>query len=220
MRKLSPFLLKVFAFSVGFFLLWLVIGEYALSALAKIVLVPLTVSGYRPTGTEVVGKSIYFTSAVPGQNRRCDVELAPMGFIVFLSLALAFGPMSPSRRLKATGLGFLIMLAFHILYLSLRVLLFSSAGFASSTTYLLRFFVPAAILFPVILWVLLFPVDIFRFARTAPQLRLKVDKCPICGSERADVATHMREAHGTGKKGLKSRAARRYFEAFGEEKKG
>jgi hypothetical protein len=218
-RNLSPFLLKVFAFSIAFFLLWLVVGEYALSALARVVLVPLTIFGYRPTGIEVVGKTIYFTSAIAGKSRQCDVELAPTGFIVFLSLVLAFGPMGISRRLKATGLGILIMLGFHVLYLSLRVLLFSSAGSGSSGMYLLRFFVPAAILFPVILWILLFPVDIFRFARSS-DTTLRMDRCPICGSRRDDVAIHMRTAHGTGKKGLKSRAAERYLEAFGKKTEG
>ncbi len=211
-----PFLLKTFAFSMAFFLLWLGIGEYALSALARIVLVPLTVAGYRPTGIEVVGKTIYFISATAAKSRQCDVELAPTGFIVFLSLALAFAPMKVSRRLKVTGLGFLIMLGFHVLYLSLRVLLFPSAGMAGTETYLLRFFVPAAILFPVILWVLLFPVDVFRFARAADG-GVRMGSCPICGSRNDDVEAHIVAAHGKGKKGLKSRAAKRYFRTFGRE---
>jgi hypothetical protein len=217
-RNLPLFLLKVFALSFALLLLWLAIGEYALSGLARIALVPLTVSGYRPTGVEVTGKTVQFSSAIPGRSRQCDVELAPMGFIVFLSLALAFAPMGVSRRLKATGLGIIFMLGFHVLYLSLRVLLFSSAAPATGWAYLLRFFVPLAILFPVLLWVLLFPVDLFRFSRT-PLLTLRKNDCPICGSRREDVAAHIRDAHGTGKKGLKSRAARRYFETYGEEGK-
>ncbi|UCF79382.1 MAG: hypothetical protein JSW03_03805 [Candidatus Eiseniibacteriota bacterium] len=213
MRKLSPFLLKVVAFSFALFLLWLVVGEYALSGLGRMVLVPLTLCGYRPTGVEVSGKTIHFTSAIAGRNRQCDVELAPTGFIIFLSLALAFSPMEWRRRLKAIGLGIVLLLGFHILYLSLRVLLFSSGGSPGYVTYFLRLFVPAAILFPVVLWALLFPVDLFRFA-SPPSVAFRIDECPVCGSRRDDVASHIREAHGTGKKGMKSRAARGYFEAF------
>jgi hypothetical protein len=212
-RKLFLFLLKFFVFSVAFFFLWIAIEEYALSALAKIVLVPITLFGYKPTGIEVVGKAIRFISAIPGRTCKCDVELAPIGFIVFLSLAFSISPLAKSARLKATGLGLLLLLCFHVLYLSLRVLLFAPGGFRGANAYLVRFFVPAGILFPVVLWVLLFPTSLLRFAKM-PKSTLTADTCPICGGRKEDMFAHIRDAHGKGKKGLKSSAAKHYFELF------
>jgi hypothetical protein len=218
-RKLFLFLLKFFAFSVGFFFLWIVIEEYALSALARIVLVPLTLFGYKPTGVEVVGKTIRFISAIPGRTCKCDVELAPIGFIVFLSLAFSTSPLTRCRRLKAAGLGLLLLLCFHSLYLSLRVLLFAPGGVLGVNAYLVRFFVPAGILFPVVLWVVLFPINLLRFPKTSASV-LKADTCPVCGARKEDMFAHIREAHGKGKKGLKSQAAKRYFELFRNEGPG
>jgi hypothetical protein len=212
-RKLFLFPLKFFAFSIAFFVLWIAIGKYALSALAKIVLVPITLFGYEPTGIEVVGKTIRFISAIPGRTRACDVELAPMGFIIFLSLAFSISPVTKSSRLKSTGLGLLLLLCFHVLYLSLRVLLFAPGGFQGAEAYLMRFFVPAGILFPVILWVFLFPTRLLQFTQM-PRSTLTADTCPICGGRKQDMFAHIRDAHGKGKRGLKSLAAKRYFELF------
>ncbi|MCX5800376.1 MAG: hypothetical protein NTX17_03210 [Candidatus Eisenbacteria bacterium] len=216
MRNLFLFLLKFFVLSVGFFLLWILIEKPALAALGKIVLVPVTLFGYRPTGMEVVGKTIRFVSAIPGRTCNCDVELAPIGFIVFLSLAFSTSPVALSRRLKATGLGLLLLLCFHAAYLSLRVLFFAPGGFQGADAYLIRFFVPAGILFPVVLWVIFFPTNLLQFAKT-PESTLRADTCPICGSRRGDVFAHIRDTHGKGKKGFKSRAAKRYLELFGKE---
>ena len=211
MRRLLLFLLKFFALSIGFFFLWIFIEKYALSALAKIVLVPVTLLGYRPTDVEVIGKTIRFVSAIPGRTCTCDVELAPMGFIVFLSLAFSTSPIAVLRRLKITGLGLVFLMCFHVLYLSIRVLLFAPGGFRGADAYLVRFFVPAGILFPVILWVLLFPTNLLRFSET-PIRAFRADTCPICGSRKDDVLTHIRDAHGRGKKGLRSPAVKRYLE--------
>jgi hypothetical protein len=218
-RKLFLFLLKFFAFSIAFFFLWTVIEKYALFALARIVLVPITLFGYKPTGIEVVGKAIRFISAIPGRTCKCDVELAPMGFIVFLSLAFSISPVAKSSRLKSTGLGLLLLLCFHVLYLSLRVLLLGPGGFRGAAAYLVRFFVPAGILFPVILWVLLFPTSLLQFART-PRSTLTADTCPICGGRKQDMFAHIRDDHGKGKRGLKSRAAKHYFELFKDQGHG
>lgn len=213
MRKFLLFLLKFFSLSIGFFFLWIFIEKYALSALAKVVLVPVTLFGYRPTGVEVIGKTIRFISATPGRTCSCDVELAPMGFIVFLSLAFSTSPVSISRRLRVTGLGLVFLACFHVLYLSLRVLLFAPGGFQGADAYLVRFFAPAGILFPVILWVLLFPTNLLKFSET-PGRAYRADTCPICGSRRDDVLAHVSEAHGRGKKGLKNPAVKRYLELF------
>jgi hypothetical protein len=215
-RRLVLFLVKFFAFSIGFFLLWIMIEEFALAALAKIVLVPVTVLGYKPTATEVVGKTIRFVSAIPGRTCNCDVELAPIGFIVFLSLSFSISPVAASRRLKATALGLLLLLCFHVFYLSLRVLLYGPGGFGGVEGYIVRFFVPAGILFPVVLWVALFPTNLLQFAKT-PAKTLRADTCPICGGRKEDMFAHIRDAHGRGKMGLKSRAARSYFKLFRSE---
>ncbi len=217
MARLSLFLAKVFGFSLCFFLLWLAVGGYTLWLLGKIVTVPLTVFGFHPTGIEVTGKAIRFLSAVPGRTRICDVELAPLGFIVFLSLAFATAPVALRRRVTGVALGLLFLLGFHVFYLSVRVLLFSPD--TSPQTLLVRFLAPAGILFPVVLWILLFPTDLFRFGRRS-EAKFSRDVCPICGSRRDDVIAHVREAHGKGKKGLRSSAVRRYLELLGDEAPG
>lgn len=213
MRSLLLFLLKFFAFSVGFFFLWLLIEEHALSALARIVLVPVTLFGYRPTGFEVVGKTIRFISSIQGRTCSCDVELAPLGFIIFLSLAFSTSPVAWSRRLKGIGLGLLLLACFHVLYLSVRVLLFAPGGFRGAGAYFVRFFVPAGVLLPIALWLVLFPTSFLR-TRERPKKTLRQGVCPICGSQREDMLAHVSEAHGKGKTGLKNPEAKRYFEAF------
>jgi hypothetical protein len=211
--KLFLFLLKLLVFSLCFFVVWLLVGEYALLALGKVVLVPLKLFGYQPTGLEVDGKTIHFFSALPGRSRVCDVELTPVGIIVFLSLAFASAPVRWKKRLKATLLGLLLLLAFHAVYLTLRVLLFSPN--VTSQTLLVRFLAPAGILLPVALWILLFPTGLFGFGKpAATQFRRNV--CPVCGTRKDDVVAHIAQAHGKGKKGLKSRMARRYLELYGE----
>lgn len=213
MKKLSVFLLKIFAFSFCFFLLWLLVGEYTLWALGKVVLVPLTVFGYQPTGIEVEAKAIHFFSAITGRNRVCDVELTPVGIIVFLSLAFAAAPVPLKRRVRSTLLGLLFLLSFHVVYLSLRVLLFSPSP--SSQALLIRFLAPAGILLPVVLWVILFPTGLFGFGKI-PATRFRHNVCPVCGTRKDDVVSHIVQGHGKGKKGLRSRASRRYLEIYGE----
>jgi hypothetical protein len=212
MRNLSLFLLKVFGLSLCFFALWTYAGEYALWLLGKAVTVPLTVFGYQPTGMEVAGKAVRFVSSIPGNNRTCDVELAPVGFIVFLSLASATAPVALRRRLKLIVIGLLFLLSFHVVYLSLRVLLYTQVG--GPQTLLLRLFVPVGILFPIMLWILLFPTNLFSFARPR-EARYSLGVCPICGSKRDDVISHILSAHGRGKRGLRSKAARQYVALFG-----
>jgi len=212
-KRLSLFLLKLLLFSFCFFVVWLVVGEYTLWALGKVVLVPLKVFGYQPTGLEVEAKAIHFFSALPGRSRVCDVELTPVGVIVFLSLAFATAPVSVRRRVKSTLLGLLLLLGFHVVYLSLRVLLFSASP--GSQTLLVRFLAPAGILLPVVLWILLFPTGLFGFGKM-PATQFRRNVCPVCGTRKDDVVTHIVQAHGRGKKGLKSKASRRYMELFGE----
>ncbi|MBN1504159.1 MAG: hypothetical protein JW952_03760 [Candidatus Eisenbacteria bacterium] len=213
MKRLFLFLLKLLAFSFGFFLVWLLVGEYTLWALGKVTLIPLKVFGYQPTGMEVDAKAIHFFSALPGRSRVCDVELTPVGVIVFLSLAFATAPVPVWRRLKATLLGLALLLCFHVAYLSVRVLLFSPS--ATSQMLLVRFFAPAGILLPVVLWILLFPTGLFGFGKI-PATQFRRNVCPVCGTRKDDVVTHIIQAHGRGKKGLKSRAARRYLELYGD----
>lgn len=213
MKRPFLFLLKFFVLSVGFFLLWILIQKYALSILGRIALVPITLLGYRPTGIEVVGKAIRFISATPGRTCKCDVDLAPIGFIIFLSLAFSFSPLVLSRRLRATGLGLLFLLCFHVLYLSLRVLLFEPGGFHGIDAYLIRFLAPAGILLPVILWVVLFPTGLLQFARP-PVRAFRRDTCPICGHHTEEMIVHIEKAHGKGRSGLKSREAKCYLESL------
>ena len=215
MKRLSLFLLKLLVLSFCFFVAWLLVGEYTLWALGKAVLVPLKVFGYQPTGMEVDAKAIHFFSALPGKSRVCDVELTPVGVIVFLSLAFASAPVPLRRRLKSTLLGLLLLLSFHAVYLSLRVLLFSPSP--NSQTLLVRFLAPAGILLPVVLWVLLFPTGLFGFGKI-PASRFRSNVCPVCGTRKDDVVSHIVQAHGKGKKGLRSRAARRYLELYGDAK--
>jgi hypothetical protein len=212
-KRLFLFLLKLLVFSFCFFLVWLLVGEYTLWALGKVVLVPLKVFGYQPTGVEVETKTIHFFSALPGKSRVCDVELTPVGVIVFLSLAFASSPMRLRRRLRSALLGLLLLLAFHALYLTLRVLLFSPT--ASSQTLLVRFLAPAGILVPVVLWILLFPTGLFGFGKS-PAAQFRRNVCPVCGTRKDDIVAHIVQAHGKGKKGLKSKKARRYLELYGE----
>ncbi len=214
MKKLSLFLLKLLVFSFCFFLLWLVIGEYTLWALGKVVMVPLKVFGYQPTGIEVEAKTIRFLSALPGRTRVCDVELTPVGVIVFLSLAFATAPVTWRRRLRSTLLGLVLLLSFHAVYLSLRVLLFSPSP--NSQTLLVRFLAPAGILLPVVLWVLFFPTGLFGFGKI-PAARFRPNVCPVCGTRTDDVTAHIVRANGKGKKGLRSTKARRYLEIYGKE---
>jgi hypothetical protein len=212
-RKLSLFLLKVFVLSFCFFLLWLLVGEYTLWALGKVTLVPLTLFGYQPTGIEADAKTIHFFSAIPRRNRVCDVELTPVGVIVFLSLAFATAPLAIRKRVRATLIGLLFLLGFHVAYLSVRVLLFSADP--APQTLLIRFFAPAGILLPVVLWIVFFPTDLFRFGRT-PSPQLKPNVCPVCGAKKDDVFSHIVQAHGRGKKGLGSKASKRFVELYGQ----
>jgi len=212
-RKLFLFLLKLLMFSLCFFVIWLLVGEYTLLALGYVVEVPLKLWGYQPTGLQIEGKAIHFFSALPGRSRVCDVELTPVGIIIFLSLAFATAPVRLKRRLRSALLGLLLLLAFHAVYLTLRVLLFSPAD--TSQMMLVRFLAPAGILLPVALWILLFPTGLFGFGKpAATQFRRNV--CPVCGTRKDDVVAHIVQAHGKGKKGLKSRMARRYLELYGE----
>lgn len=211
MKRLLLFLLKFFGLSVGSFFLWILIQQYALTALGKIVLVPLTLLGYKPTGFEVIGKTIRFVSSIQGRNCNCDVELAPLGFIIFLSLAFSTSDIPLPRRVKVTVLGLIYLLCFHVLYLSSRVLLFTPGGFKGASAYLVRFFVPAGVLLPVILWIILFPTNLLRF-KEKPRRVFDQDTCPICGSHREDMFLHIKEAHGKGKMGLRNPEVKRYFE--------
>ncbi len=212
MRKLSLFLLKLLVFSLCFFVLWLLVGEYTLWALGQVVTVPLKLFGYQPTGIEVQAKTIHFFSAIPEKSRLCDVELTPVGVIVFLSLAFAYSPVRLKRRLRSTLLGLALLLLFDAVYLTLRVLLFSQTE--NAQTHLVRFLAPAGILLPVALWVLLFPTGLFGFGKL-PAAHFRRNVCPVCGTRKDDVVAHIIHAHGRGKKGLKSRTARRYLELYG-----
>jgi len=78
-----------------------------------------------------------------------------------------------------------------------------------------RFLAPAGILLPVVLWILLFPTGLFGFGKP-PATHFRRNVCPVCGTRKDDVLAHIVQAHGKGKKGLKSRMARRYLELYGE----
>ena len=201
--KLSPkqiivFLLEFMAVSAVFLAVWYYIGEFYQGAIFFFAKHLLLAMGYTLAQISAVNLS--------------GAYLVNFNLVPLIALAIVTPKLAMRKRCEMLAIGIPLLFLLHVLDLIAHFpMYFYGSGLARMVVYSIGV---AGVAAPFIIWFCMIYRDLFE-----PLIKKGEGEryfCPVCGAEeeRADIAKHIRDAHGKG--AFRSEAVKDFFDAHPE----